>query len=285
MSINDQMIYDRYNIEHVPLVKFNLNPESFHTIDFNGKKLNTYIDGPENGQKLFFIHGFDMFVEMYSTFINELILTYRVLSVDLPGHGQTDAFDDYQVSIFQDSIITTLDHYDFKDFTLVGHSMGGMLSIICTGDTNFTKFNISSTIAFCPAGIKMTESFFGPKKSLCCASPSPSPDQRRGLFPSDFDSILSKLKQSKQNPKYIERRQLMISDFPWEKSQKQFIQAKDKKVLVFLADDEQYVNTKRTLKFVQQKCKKWSAKVEKGLHELPILRPKWAAEQINGFVK
>ncbi|CAL6067205.1 Alpha/beta_hydrolase family protein [Hexamita inflata] len=294
MSSKDQMIYEKYNIEHIPVEKFSLNPKSFHKIDFKGKKMNSYIDGPENGPKLFFIHGFNFFVEMYSTLINELILTYRVLSVDLPGHGHTDAFEDYSVNTFQEAIMATLDHYNFKDFTLVGHSMGGQLSIMCTGDSRFSKYNISRTVAFCPSGIKVNKTL-GQKcmQSRCISrciynmafkAGMDDTEKRTGnLIPNEiYKNLLNKLTEYllKEQMKYVDRMIAQVQEFPWETAQKEFVSSKNKPVLVFLATDEQYVNTQATTKFINTECKNWALNIEKGLHELPMLRPKWAAEQI-----
>ncbi|CAL6087199.1 Alpha/beta_hydrolase family protein [Hexamita inflata] len=295
----DQKIYDKYNLEHIPAEKYSLNQASFKVIDFKGKKLNTYIDGPENGPKLFFIHGFNFFVEMYSPLINELIQTYRVLSVDLPGHGHTDMFDEYSANVFQETILATLDHYEFKDFVLSGHSMGGQLSLMCVGDQRFSKYNISKTVAFCPAGIKIITSF-GQKcmKSRCiakCASKfafkaSMAENAKRTgkILPSDMSKSFFDMHMSyvlTEQHKYVDRQTKQIQEFPWESAQNEFKTAKDKNVLVVLATDEQYVDTQATAKFINKECKNWVMNIEKGLHEIPMLRPQWATQVINEFKK
>ncbi|CAL6107227.1 Alpha/beta_hydrolase family protein [Hexamita inflata] len=287
----DEMIYEKSNIEHIPVEKFSLNPKSFHAIDFQGKKMNSYIDGPENGPKLFFIHGFNFFVEMYSTLINELIQTYRVLSVDLPGHGHTDAFEEYSVNTFQEAIMATLDHYDFKNFVLVGHSMGGQLSIMCTGDPRFAKFSISKTVAFCPSGIKVNISF-----GQWCLRSSFGRLFERFAFPDDlskaFPLFPSQIKQSlfnvhfnviKQNKKkYLTRQTKMCRTFPWECAKNEFQRAENERVLVVFASNDVCVDTQYCYQQIKGNLK-WNVKVEKGLHELPIVRPVWAAQLIRDF--
>ena len=51
--------------------------------------LRLHMSGPENGQRVLFIHGMTFFAEMYTTFLNKLNTTHRVLALDLPGHGRS----------------------------------------------------------------------------------------------------------------------------------------------------------------------------------------------------
>lgn len=62
------------------------------------------MDGPEDGPRILFIHGFGFMCEMYAPFVNHMIKKYRVLSLDLPGHGSTDCFTDHLVTTFVDCI-------------------------------------------------------------------------------------------------------------------------------------------------------------------------------------
>ena len=66
---------------------------------------------------------------MYATDINALSQTYRVLSVDLPGHGASSGFDYYDMALFEDALLATVSYYNFTDFLVCGHSMGGLLAI------------------------------------------------------------------------------------------------------------------------------------------------------------
>ena len=104
-------------------------------------KLNIYLDGPADAPKLLFIHGFNYFTEMYATFLNELIVSHRVLSIDLPGHGLTSAAPVYDLNAFVSAIQFALQLKQFSGFNVVGHSFGGFLALVCHSHPLVLQFN------------------------------------------------------------------------------------------------------------------------------------------------
>lgn len=87
------------------------------------------LSGPEEAAKLLVIHGFCWFTKMNAPMINILNKKYRVLSVDLPGHGDSDAFDKYTTELFIDVLAAACEHNKFDEFYITGHSMGGYLAL------------------------------------------------------------------------------------------------------------------------------------------------------------
>jgi pimeloyl-ACP methyl ester carboxylesterase len=60
--------------------------------------------------------------------------THRVYSIDLPGHGETPlGRTDLRIEAFAESVAKFLDEQDLKDAVLIGHSMGGVLSVFAGG--------------------------------------------------------------------------------------------------------------------------------------------------------
>ena len=57
--------------------------------------------------------------------------TYHVFAVDLPGHGQTALGDTPpRLDSFAASLCSFLAERDLRQVVLVGHSMGGMVSVL-----------------------------------------------------------------------------------------------------------------------------------------------------------
>jgi pimeloyl-ACP methyl ester carboxylesterase len=64
----------------------------------------------------------------------ELSTSHRVYNVDLPGHGETLPLDGAPTfAAYAAELANFLDGHDLHDATLVGHSMGGVLSILAGG--------------------------------------------------------------------------------------------------------------------------------------------------------
>ena len=97
-----------------------------NTIPVNGITL-AYSDQGE-GTPVLFVHGFPLNQHMWLPQIEALSPQYRVLTLDLRGHGATDAplwhftLDDYA-----DDIKGLLDHLNLSRVVLAGLSMGGYI--------------------------------------------------------------------------------------------------------------------------------------------------------------
>jgi len=79
-----------------------------------------------NGTPLVFIHAFPLFKTMWQPQVDGLKDTYRVITIDLGGHGESDivlwndTLDDYAKNV-----IGLLDHLEIAQAVFVGLSMGG----------------------------------------------------------------------------------------------------------------------------------------------------------------
>jgi len=99
-----------------------------------GGELNVHYrdQGDPNGEPIIFIHGSNASLHTWENVISEMPPNYRLISLDLPGHGLTGAHPslDYSISGFfdaLDSVIAELELAEQK-LTLVGNSMGGWVS-------------------------------------------------------------------------------------------------------------------------------------------------------------
>jgi 2-succinyl-6-hydroxy-2,4-cyclohexadiene-1-carboxylate synthase len=81
---------------------------------------------------LVLLHGFTGSMNSWLGVREHLSLRYRVLSLDLPGHGGTDIGSDlsgYSIESTARTLIETLDTLDIRRFSLAGYSMGGRLAL------------------------------------------------------------------------------------------------------------------------------------------------------------
>jgi pimeloyl-ACP methyl ester carboxylesterase len=73
------------------------------------------------------IHGFAASLQTWEAWVPKLGAQYRVVSIDLPGHGLTSAPAGYRASIdaFRDAVFDFTQAEHISRFTIVGNSMGG----------------------------------------------------------------------------------------------------------------------------------------------------------------
>ncbi|MHC4951335.1 MAG: alpha/beta fold hydrolase [Planctomycetota bacterium] len=101
----------------------NSAPQS-HYADYNGHKVHYQVEG--SGDKtIVFIHGWSCDTEFWKYQTPAFKDDYRVILIDLPGHGKSDAPEmDYTMVAFADAVKAVLDHSSTEKAVVAGHSMG-----------------------------------------------------------------------------------------------------------------------------------------------------------------
>ena len=96
-----------------------------------GRRANYRIQGRDDGQTVLLIHGGGDSLSTWDAWVTELGDHYRLVSVDLPGHGMTDPdpAGEYGRWLFASFIADFVDALDLQDFVLVGHSYGAESSL------------------------------------------------------------------------------------------------------------------------------------------------------------
>lgn len=84
-------------------------------------------EGQTSGPTLLLIHGFSASLHTWEPWVQRLGDRYRVVSLDLPGHGLTRAPAGYQASMeaFRDIVAEFVRAQGLTRFALAGSSMGG----------------------------------------------------------------------------------------------------------------------------------------------------------------
>ncbi|MCB0963340.1 MAG: alpha/beta fold hydrolase [Acidimicrobiales bacterium] len=87
-----------------------------------------------SGRPLVLIHGITLRSDVWAPQLRDLADRYRVISVDLRGHGESRAGDaGYGIDRLADDLATLLCELDLRGAVVVGHSMGGMTAMAFCG--------------------------------------------------------------------------------------------------------------------------------------------------------
>ncbi|MBI5010541.1 MAG: alpha/beta hydrolase [Bacteroidia bacterium] len=97
-------------------------------ISFRGGKIN-YADSGK-GKVIVLIHGYLETMEVWDQFAGNVVKNFRVITIDLPGHGQSDIIGETNsMEVFAEAIKEVLEFRGIRKCLLVGHSMGGYATL------------------------------------------------------------------------------------------------------------------------------------------------------------
>lgn len=99
------------------------------TILINNKPLN-YTDSGK-GFVVVLLHGYLESLDVWNEFAHDLSKFCRVICFDIPGHGESELLEEKQtMEQLANHIKAALDTLNIKKCALVGHSMGGYLTLM-----------------------------------------------------------------------------------------------------------------------------------------------------------
>jgi pimeloyl-ACP methyl ester carboxylesterase len=106
------------------------NGESKFVANEHGLRVHFRDQGDTDARAIVLLHGNSNSLHTFEPLVNALVSDYRVISLDFPGHGLTGAHpgNDYGYRGLSEALELVVDHLSLKDFTLLGHSMGGWVS-------------------------------------------------------------------------------------------------------------------------------------------------------------
>ena len=89
----------------------------------------TFLDKGK-GRVIVLLHGFLGSHEIWNSTIDDLSKSYRVIAIDLPGHGETACFGYvHSMELMAKCVKAVMDLLKLKKYVLVGHSMGGYVAL------------------------------------------------------------------------------------------------------------------------------------------------------------
>lgn len=92
-----------------------------------GERVHYRVSGPETAQTVLLVHGFSASTHTWDAWAEQLDRAYRVVRLDLPGHGLTRAPATYRggVIAYRDTLDAFVESQNLRGFVLAGSSMGG----------------------------------------------------------------------------------------------------------------------------------------------------------------
>ncbi len=97
-------------------------------IFFKNKKIHARIEG--EGKPLVLLHGFMETLEIWKNFSTALSNGFKVVTIDLPGHGESEMIEFvHSMTLMADAVNTVLVDLNIEDCVMIGHSMGGYVAL------------------------------------------------------------------------------------------------------------------------------------------------------------
>ncbi len=94
------------------------------TIQFQGKRISYETAG--EGNAIVLLHGFIESARIWEDFTHKLSAEFRVIAVDLPGHGKTEVISEvHSMELMAEVVNAVLVQERVEVAVMVGHSMGG----------------------------------------------------------------------------------------------------------------------------------------------------------------
>ena len=97
------------------------------TLIYNDHKINYYKRG--KGKALVFLHGFGEDSSIWDEF-TQAFSKNKIIRIDLPGFGKSEAVENVSIEYMADAVKAVLNELKIKSCILIGHSMGGYVSLV-----------------------------------------------------------------------------------------------------------------------------------------------------------
>src|ERR1035437_2147572 len=82
------------------------------------------------GRVIVLLHGFLESLEIWEELSAKLSKRFRVIAIDLPGHGQTPVIGYiHSMELMAECVKAVMDSLDLRKYVVVGHSMGGYAAL------------------------------------------------------------------------------------------------------------------------------------------------------------
>ena len=107
-----------------------MSPVAEHSVALADLTLRYREHGPGSAPPVVLLHGLGEDAAGWDEIAAPLADSYRVIALDLRGHGSSDRSGDYSYEAMRDDVDQLLDVLDLVDVTLIGHSMGAMIAAL-----------------------------------------------------------------------------------------------------------------------------------------------------------
>ena len=103
------------------------------TIPFRNSRITVKDEG--SGKAVLLLHGYLESMDIWGYFARQLTRHYRVVSIDIPGHGQSGVIAvEHSMSLMAEAVAIVLHQLQIPQCVIIGHSMGGYVSLACLAE-------------------------------------------------------------------------------------------------------------------------------------------------------
>lgn len=128
------------------------------TVSIDNIETNYFDLGEKSDLAVVMLHGWASNIELFRPSATLVSSKYRVLAMDLPGHGETpEPPTDWHVDDYADFVTHFLEHFGVRRVIFLGHSYGGRVIIKLATRQNL-PFTIEKLILVDSAGIRPEKS-------------------------------------------------------------------------------------------------------------------------------
>ncbi|MBX2879837.1 MAG: alpha/beta fold hydrolase [Granulosicoccus sp.] len=85
------------------------------------------------GSDLVMLHGLFGNLDNFRSIAQSLEKHFHVTRIDLPGHGKSPSLNQLSIDSMADAVLAELDHLFIEQYHLLGHSLGGKVSMCMAG--------------------------------------------------------------------------------------------------------------------------------------------------------
>lgn len=90
----------------------------------------SYTDSGKGYPNVVLLHGFLESKQVWQNWITAFPPSYRIITIDLPGHGLSDTIGYYHsMELLSEIVLGVLKHIGIRRYFLLGHSMGGYVTL------------------------------------------------------------------------------------------------------------------------------------------------------------
>jgi pimeloyl-ACP methyl ester carboxylesterase len=99
-------------------------------INIAGLEINYNDVSPDKNETIVFIHGNSHSSRTFEhQFKSQELSDYRIIALDLPGHGLSSKSEIYTIPFFSEILANFIEELQIKKYILIGHSLGGHIAI------------------------------------------------------------------------------------------------------------------------------------------------------------
>ncbi|MFH0867475.1 MAG: alpha/beta hydrolase [Bacteroidota bacterium] len=97
---------------------------------FNNAQIHYMVEGKLKQHTIVLLHGFTESLDIWDDFSAELSVDFKVICIDLPGHGKSECVSKaHSMELMADIVKSVLTEESVEECVMIGHSMGGYVAL------------------------------------------------------------------------------------------------------------------------------------------------------------